>query len=311
MANDSFMEDAEIVRKIQELKRERKAVILSHFYERPEVQDVADHVGDSLELSRIAAKTDADVIVFCSVRFMAETAKILSPQKIVLLPVAEAGCPLSDTITPAQLMEAKARHPHAAVVAYVNCSAEIKALSHYCCTSANALQVVESVPEKEILFVPDGNLGRWVQKHSRKNIILWEGCCPTHQNLKLKDVLDAKARYPDAEVVVHPECPEEICDVADAVMSTAQMIRYCQASSKKTFIIGTEMGLMHRLRKLMPEKTFIQASKTLLCPNMKLTQLEDVYTALKEMKHVIEVPEDIRVKAHQALDAMMSMIPSK
>lgn len=311
MANDSFMDDAELVRKIQELKRERNAIILSHFYERPEVQDVADHVGDSLELSRIAAKNDADVIVFCSVRFMAETAKILSPQKTVLLPVAEAGCPLSDTITPDQLREAKARHPNAVVVAYVNCSAEIKSLSQYCCTSANALQVVESVPETEILFVPDRNLGRWVQKQTRKNIILWEGCCPTHQNLKLKDVLDAKAQYPGAEVVVHPECPEDICDVADAVMSTAQMIRYCLASPKKTFIIGTEMGLMHRLRKLMPEKTFIQASKTLLCPNMKLTQLEDVYTALKEMKHVIEVPEDIRVKALKSLDAMMSMIPSK
>jgi quinolinate synthase len=242
---------------------------------------------------------------------MAETAKILSPQKTVLLPVTEAGCPLSDAITPEQLIEAKAKHPHAAVVAYVNCSAEIKALSDYSCTSANALQVVEAVPETDILFVPDRHLGRWVQKHTRKNIILWDGACPTHQRLKLKDLLDLKAKHLGAEVVVHPECAEDICDAADAVLSTSQMIRYCQQSPIQTFIIGTEMGLMHRLHKLMPEKTFIQASKTLLCPNMKLTQLEDVYEALHEMKHVIEVSEDVRVRAIRSLEAMMAAVPAK
>jgi quinolinate synthase len=311
MANELFLDDAELVRRIQALKSERNAVILAHSYERPEIQDVADHVGDSLELSRMAAKTDADTIVFCSVQFMAETAKILSPQKTVLLPVAEAGCPLSDTITPKQLLEAKAHHPRAAVVAYVNCSAEIKALSDYSCTSANALQVVEAVPEQDILFVPDRHLGRWVQKHSRKNLILWDGACPTHQRLKLKVLLDLKSKHPGAEVVVHPECAEDICDAADAVLSTSQMIRYCQQSKAQTFIVGTEMGLMHRLHKLMPEKNFIQASKTLLCPNMKLTQLEDVYEALHEMKHVIEVSEDVRVRAIRSLEAMMAVVPVK
>jgi len=311
MSLDLFLDDAELVKRITDLKKQRNAVILAHSYERPEVQDIADYVGDSLELSRLAAKTDADVIVFCSVHFMAETAKILSPQKRVLLPAAEAGCPLADMITPDQLREAKAQHPGAAVVAYVNCSAEIKALSDYCCTSANALQVVENVPEKDILFVPDQHLGRWVQKHSAKNLILWNGCCPTHQRMKVKDILDCKAQHPGAEVVVHPEASEDICNMADAVLSTSQMLRYCQQSQSTTFIIGTEMGLLHRLRKTMPEKTFVQPSKSLLCPNMKMTQLEDVYDALKEMKHEIEIPEEIRVAAMRSLDAMMAAVPAK
>jgi quinolinate synthase len=309
MSLDLFLDDSELMARISALKKERNAVILAHSYERPEVQDAADHVGDSLELSRIAAKTDADVIVFCSVHFMAETAKILSPGKKVLLPAAEAGCPLADMITPDQLRGEKARHPGAAVVAYVNCSAEIKAMSDYSCTSANALQVVENIPEKDVLFVPDRHLGRWVQKHSTKNLILWNGCCPTHQRMKVKDILDCKALHPGAEVVVHPESSEDICDMADAVLSTSQMLRYCQKSPATTFIIGTEMGLLHRLRKTMPDKTFVQPSKGLLCPNMKMTQLEDLYESLREMKHEIQVPEDVRVRALRSLDAMMAAVP--
>jgi quinolinate synthase len=311
MSLDLFLDDVELIARIKELKKERNAVILAHSYERPEVQDIADYVGDSLELSRLAAKTDADVIVFCSVHFMAETAKILSPLKTVLLPSAEAGCPLADMITPAQLEAEKAKHPNAAVVAYVNCSAEIKAMSDVCCTSANALQVVNSMPQEEILFVPDQHLGRFVQKQTHKKMILWAGCCPTHQRMKAKDIIAIKQEFPDAVVVVHPESNEDICNMADAVLSTSQMLRYCQASEAKTFVIGTEMGMLHRLRTAMPDKTFIQPSKGLICPNMKMTQLEDVYEALKENKHPIEIPEPIRIKALRALDGMLAAVPTK
>lgn len=311
MSLDLFLDDAELISRIKELKKQRNAIILAHSYERPEVQDIADYVGDSLELSRTAAKTDADVIVFCSVHFMAETAKILSPQKTVLLPAAEAGCPLADMITPAQLEAAKAQHPNAAVVAYVNCSAEIKAMADVCCTSANALQVVNAMPQEEILFVPDQHLGRWVQTQTHKKMILWAGCCPTHQRMKAKDIINLKQQYPDAEVVVHPESNEDICNQADAILSTSQMLRYCQASPAKTFIIGTEMGMLHRLQTAMPDKTFLLPSKGLICPNMKMTQLEDVYESLKNLQHPIEIPETIRVKALKALDGMLAAVPTK
>jgi quinolinate synthase len=311
MSLDNFLDDQELTNRIKELKKKRNAVILSHTYERPEVQDIADHVGDSLELSRLAAKTDADVIVFCSVLFMAETAKILSPKKTVLLPVAEAGCPLSDMITPVQLAEEKAKYPNAAVVAYVNCSAEIKSMADVCCTSANAVQVVNGIPAQEILFVPDQHLGRWVKAHTQKKMILWNGHCPTHQRMKAKDILDLKKKHPEAVVVVHPEANEDICHMADEVLSTSQMLRYCQASPASVFIIGTEMGLMHRLRAVMPDKTFLLPSNNLICPNMKMTQLEDVYESLKELRHPIEIPEPIRVKALKAIDGMMAAVPAK
>ncbi len=311
MSLNLFLDDAELLSRISDLKKQRNAVILAHSYERPEVQDAADFVGDSLELSRLAAKTEADVIVFCSVHFMAETAKILSPRKTVLLPSAEAGCPLADMITPAQLVVEKARHPEAAVVAYVNCSAEIKALSDVCCTSANALQVVDSVPQDEILFVPDQHLGRWVQKHTKKHMTLWAGCCPTHQRMKAKDILEQKRQFPDAVVLAHPESSEDICDLADEVLSTSQMLRYCEGSSAKTFIIGTEMGMLHRLRKSMPEKTFLQPSKGLICPNMKMTQLEDLYESLTEMQHPIEIPAPIRVRALKAIDGMLAVASTR
>jgi quinolinate synthase len=311
MPLDSSANDSELTGLIHRLKKDRKAVILAHSYERPEVQDAADYVGDSLELSRTAAKTDADVIVFCSVRFMAETAKILSPGKTVLIPRPDAGCPLADTLTAEQLAAEKVRHPGAAVVAYVNCSAEVKALADVCCTSANAQQVVESVPEKDVLFVPDRHLGRWIQKHSSKNMFLWDGGCPTHHRLKVDDVLACKAEHPDALLLVHPECVEAVSDMADEVMSTSQMLRYCLQSPAKSFIIGTEMGLLHRLRKDMPDKEFIQPSKGLVCPNMKLTRLEDVAASLRDMKTEVEVPEPVRQRALRALDAMISVVPTR
>ena len=311
MSLDLFLDDEELKSRIAQLKKERNAVILAHSYERPEVQDIADYVGDSLELSRLVAKTDADVIVFCSVHFMAETAKILSPQKTVLLPAQEAGCPLADMITPEQLRVEKAKHPNAAVVAYVNCSAEIKSMADVCCTSANAVQVVNAMPQDEILFVPDQHLGRWVQTQTHEKLILWAGCCPTHQRMKAKDIIDLKQQYPDAKVVIHPESNEDICNMADAILSTSQMLRYCQASDATTFIIGTEMGMLHRLRTAMPDKTFLQPSKGLICPNMKMTQLEDVYESLKELKYPIEIPEEIRIKALKALDGMLAAVPTK
>ncbi len=311
MSLDLFLDDTELIARIQELKKERKPLFWPIVMSGPEVQDIADYVGDSLELSRLAAKTDADVIVFCSVHFMAETAKILSPQKTVLLPAAEAGCPLADMITPAQLEAEKAKYPNAAVVAYVNCSAEIKSMADVCCTSANALQVVNAMPQEEILFVPDHHLGRWVQTQTHKKMILWAGCCPTHQRMKPKDIIALKQEHPDAVVVVHPESNEDICNMADAILSTSQMLRYCQGSPAKTFIIGTEMGMLHRLRTSMPEKSFLLPTKSLICPNMKMTQLEDVYESLKELQHPIEIPEPIRIKALKALDGMLAAVPTK
>ncbi len=308
---DMFWDDTELIEKIQKLKNEKNAFIIAHSYERPEIQDIADEVGDSLELSRLAAKTDADIIVFCSVHFMAETAKILSPQKLVLLPAIEAGCPLADMITPEQLTIEKSKYPDAGVVAYVNCSAEIKAMADVCCTSANAIQVVNAMPQDQILFVPDQHLGRWVQKHSNKKIILWAGGCPTHQRMKARDIFQIKEEHPDALVLMHPEASEELCQLADAVLSTSQMLRFCQNSTAQKFIIGTEMGMLHRLRTAMPNKIFFQPSKGLICPNMKMTQLEDVYESLLELKYPIEIPEHIRIQAKKSLEGMLSVIPVK
>ena len=306
-----FKKPEDMIKRIQALKKEKNAVILAHTYERPEVQDVADHVGDSLELSRIASKTDADVIVFCSVRFMAETAKILSPGKKVLLPVKGAGCPLADYADPAKVLAAKARHPQAAVVSYVNTSAAVKALSDYCCTSANAPQVVNAIPNDEILFVPDRHLGRWTAEQTGKNIHLWEGHCPTHQNIKARDIVELKKTHPKAEVLVHPECCDEVRSLADSCLSTAQMLRHCASSSADTFILGTETGLLHQLNKKVPGKKYLFPGKGPICPNMKKTFLEDVVASLEEMKHEIIRPEDVIAGARKALDAMLAAVPVK
>ena len=289
-------------------KKERNAVILVHNYQRPEVQDVADYLGDSLGLSQQAAKTDAKVIVFCGVHFMAETAAILCPDKTVIMPEVNAGCPMADMITVEKLRALKAQHPGVPVVCYVNTTAEIKAESDICCTSANAAKVVQSLPEKEIIFVPDKYLGMYTQsKVSDKKFIYYEGFCPTHMRILPKHIEEARAKYPGAIVIVHPECRPDVIAVADQVLSTGGMVKFVKESSAKEFIIGTETGIIYRLQKENPGKKFYAATDLAVCPNMKLTTLEKVLWALEDLKTVITVPEDIRLKAKRAIDRMLEV----
>ena len=297
----------ETISKIEALKETREAVILAHNYQRPEVQDIADYTGDSLELSRIAARTDAKVIVFCGVQFMAETAAILSPDKTVLLPVKEAGCPLADMATPEQLRRAREEHPHAAIVSYVNTTAAVKAESDICCTSANAVQVVNSLEAEEIIFVPDRNLGQYVARNSDKDIVLWPGWCPTHITLYAADVLERRREYPNACFMAHPECVPEVLGLADEIASTSGMLAYARHSEADQFIIGTETGLIHALQKENPGREFHAPTEYLICPTMKMTTLGRVLDALETMRYVVAVPEEIQRKARKALDAMMAV----
>jgi quinolinate synthase len=298
----------EIVERIKELKKKRGAIILAHNYQIGEVQDIADFVGDSLDLSRRAAKTDADVIVFCGVHFMAETAKILSPKKTVLLPDLDAGCPLADMVTADALRRKKEENPKAVVVCYVNSSAEVKALSDICCTSANAAKVVESIPaEREIIFIPDKWLGDYVSRVSGRRMLLWNGHCPTHVVILAEGILALKKRYPDAEVLVHPECPRDVVDVADHAFGTMGMINYIKTSPRKDFIIGTEIGILHRLRKENPERRFHPASILAECPNMKLINLEKILWSLEDMRYEIDVKEDVRIRAEEAVLKMLEI----
>ncbi|HBA88973.1 MAG TPA: quinolinate synthase [Geobacter sp.] len=292
---------------IKTLLKERNAVLLAHNYMRDEVQEIADITGDSLALSMEAARTDADVIVFCGVHFMAESASILSPQKTVLLPRLDAGCPMADMVTVEGLVELKAKLPGVPVVTYVNSSAAVKAESDICCTSANALKVVQSLPEQEIIFAPDKNLGSYVARFTDKRFHLWEGYCPTHERLKPEVVRELKAKHPDAPFVCHPECNPAVVALADHACSTTGMYDYCQKSDARKFIIGTEAGILWRLRRDNPDKEFILASPALVCPNMKLTSLEDVLEALETMKPVVKVPEEIRIPAKRALDRMLAI----
>jgi quinolinate synthase len=298
----------EIAGRIGELKKKLNAVIVAHNYQRPEVQDIADFVGDSLELARKCTEVDAQTIVFCGVHFMAESAAILNPQKTVLLSVGDAGCPMADMITGDQLREWKAKYPNATVVCYINSTAEVKAESDYCCTSANAVKLVQSIPAKDILFVPDKNLGHWVSTKTDKNVILYPGCCPPHNRVMPEQVTQARSNYPTAEVVVHPECVPEVVALADAVLSTSQMIRYVSESKSDTFIIGTEQELLYRLRKDNPDKTFYVLSPSLICPNMKKTTLDSVVKTMELVRNVVTVPEDIRIRAKQALDRMLAVV---
>src|SRR5574341_581880 len=318
--------------KILKLKKKLNAIILAHNYQRPEVQDIADITGDSLELSRAASKTDYDVIVFCGVHFMAESASILSPDKTVLLPELGAGCPMADMVTvkgPRKtkrelytdvlgitfefgdeftLLDMKKRHPGVPVVAYVNTSAAVKAESDICCTSSNVVKVVESLKEDTIICIPDRNLSAYAAKRTKKKIISWDGFCNVHHgHLDIEDVNKARADHPDAVLVVHPECPPEIQDMADQITSTSGMLRYCRESNHREFIIGTEEGLLHRLRKENPDKKFYLVSNEMVCPNMKRTRLESVLRAMENMQYVIKVPEDIRVPAKRALDRMLEI----
>jgi len=301
------MEQHSVQTEIKRLLKERNAVLLAHNYMRDEVQELADITGDSLALSIEAAKTDADVIVFCGVHFMAESASILAPEKTVLLPRLDAGCPMADMVSVEALRELKAKLPGVPVVTYVNSSAAVKAESDICCTSANAVKVVQSLEADEIIFAPDRNLGGYVAGFTKKRFHLWEGYCPTHERLRPEVVRELKQNNPDAPFVCHPECNPAVVVLADHVCSTTGMYDYCRKSSARRFIIGTEAGILWRLRQENPEKEFILASPALVCPNMKLTSLEDVLEALSTMQPVVKVPEEIRVPAKRALDRMLAI----
>ncbi len=301
------MENAGLLVEIDRLKQEQNAIILAHNYQIEEVQDVADHVGDSFELSRIAAASDADVIVFCGVHFMAESAAILSPEKTVLLPDLSAGCPLADMIDADQLRDLKLQHPKAAVAIYINSTAAVKAESDICVTSANAVQVVNSLSEDSVLFVPDGNLAHFVAERTAKTIIPWPGYCNTHHRITENDVRQVRELYPDAALVVHPECRPGVVALADAALGTGGMIRYARETDLKNIIIGTEMGMLHRLKKECPDKNFILLSTKLICPNMKYTNLEIILASLEKKEHVITVPPEIRDRAVLALERMLAV----
>ena len=293
---------------IRALLKQHNAVLLAHNYMRDEVQEIADITGDSLGLSMEAAKTDANMIVFCGVHFMAESAAILSPQKKVLLPRPDAGCPMADMVTPAELEALKRQHPGVPVVTYVNSSAEVKACSDICCTSANAIKVVRSLKEDRLIFVPDRNLGRWVAQFvPEKEFIFWEGFCPTHERMTVAAVLQKKAEHPDALFICHPESAPEVTALADHACSTSGMYDYCRTSPATRFIIGTEAGILYKLRLENPGKEFILASPALFCPNMKLTSLEDVLISLQTLSPVVTVPEEIRLRAKSALDRMLAV----
>ena len=293
--------------KIAELKKELRAVIVAHNYQRPEVQDIADFVGDSLELARQCVEVDAQTIVFCGVRFMAETAAILNPARTVLLSEGSAGCPLADMINIDDLRRWKQRYPKASVVSYVNSSAEVKAESDICCTSANGVKVVESVPNNDILFIPDQNLGHYISTQTKKNIILYPGFCYVHHRIKPEQVKLARRLHPDAKVLVHPECRPEVVALADAALSTSQMLRYAKASSHNSFIIGTEEGILHGLRKENPDKSFYLISNGQICTDMKKTTLETLAQTMELRQNRVTVPEEIRLKAKQAVDRMLAI----
>lgn len=297
-----------VIEQIEALKKQRDAIILVHNYQLPEVQEIADYVGDSLELAKLSHDVTCKTILFCGVHFMAETAKIFNPDRKVLMPDLHAGCPMADMISPEQLQKEKDTHPHASVVCYVNSTAHIKALSDICCTSANGVQVTKSVNESEIVFVPDKYLGSYVARHvTDKKFYLWSGYCPTHMVFSKEGVLRIKEEYPHAEIVVHPECRLDVQEIADAICSTSQMITYAKRSAAKTFIICTEVGMLHRLKKENPTKEFIPGNPNAICPNMKLTTLEKVLWSLEDTQYEIEVEESIRSKAFGAIERMVQI----
>lgn len=294
----------QLKRKIRQIAKEKNAVILAHNYQRPEVQDAADFVGDSLELSIKARDTEADIIIFCGVHFMAETAKILSPHKKVVMPRLDAGCPMADMVTVEGLQKEKEKYPEHKVVTYVNSSAAVKAISDVCCTSANAVNVVKNIDSDKILFVPDKNLGNFVARFVSKEIVCWKGFCPTHERLKVEDIVEKKHQYPEAKVLVHPECKPEVVDIADKALSTSGIIKFCKEDDGEIYIIGTEEGILHRLKRENPKKTFILASNKLVCPNMKLTSIEDLYIEVQELKNEVFVSEKVIEGARKALQKM-------
>ncbi|MCD6452724.1 MAG: quinolinate synthase NadA [Dehalococcoidales bacterium] len=302
------MTDIENLRqRIARLKRELGAVVVAHNYQRPEVQDIADITGDSLELARRCTQLDSQVVVFCGVRFMAETAAILNPERTVLLSEADAGCPMADMLTADELREWKRRYPDAAVVCYVNSLAEVKAESDICCTSANGLQIVESLPNDEILFVPDQNLGHYVSTQTKKHVILYPGFCYVHHRIKPEQIEMARRLHPEAEVLVHPECQPGVIALADAALSTSQMLRYVKASPHQSFVIVTEEGLLHSLRRQNPDKSFYLLSGSQICDDMKKTTLETVARTMELKRNIITIPEDIRLGAKRAVERMLAV----
>ena len=298
--------------KIQNLKQQRRAVILAHNYQPGEIQDLADFTGDSLGLSIKASKTDAEIIVFCGVQFMAETAAVLSPNKTVLLPDKTAGCPMADMITAEQLAALKQKYPEALVVCYVNSPVEVKAESDYCCTSANAVEVVSSLPkDRKIIFVPDQHLGMYVAEQTGRELVLWPGYCISHVLITEDDIKNAKAKNPDAVVLAHPECSEPVKDLADHMLSTGQMLRFVEKTAAKKFIIATEIGIIHTLKKRNPNAEFIAASEKAICSNMKKITLAKIINSLENMEYKIEIPDDIRRKAQKSLDRMVEILPTR
>ncbi|MBI4452586.1 quinolinate synthase NadA [Candidatus Woesearchaeota archaeon] len=302
----SLMNDNEkLIELILELKKQRNAVILVHNYQRPEMFRIADYIGDSLGLSVAAAKTDADVILFCGVKFMAETAKVLSPHKTVLLPNLDAGCSLADMADVKKLKEIKEKYPDAAVVSYVNTTADVKAISDICCTSANAVEVVNSLPNKKIIFLPDRNLGRYVQQHTDKEIILWDGYCFVHDKLDAQTLMDFKQRYPDAKVIAHPECKDELLKLSDYICGTGGMAKFAKSDGSKNFIVVTECGMTDKLRQDVPEKNFLSFCN--ICPYMKSTTLPLVARSLVTNTNEITLPEKIIRDARKAIDRMLEI----
>ena len=302
------MPKEKLAQNITRLKRERGAVILAHNYQPPEIQDIADHLGDSLDLSRLAQRVEQRVIIFCGVRFMAETAAILSPDKKVILPDPTAGCPMADMLSLDDLLSLKKKHPEDAVVMYVNSTAEVKAHTDICCTSANAIKVVEGIPaEREIIFGPDQHLGGWVRSQTGRKMIIWRGYCHSHQKILPAQIEEMRERYQDAVVMVHPEVNPEISSMADEVIGTGSMIRFAGESRADTFIVGTEVGMVYRLSNLYPEKRFIAASRHAICPNMKKITLEKILLSLENQEPVITVPGEIAARARRSIERMVEI----
>lgn len=297
------------IEEIKRLKKEKNAIILAHFYQPKEIQEIADYLGDSLKLAQIAKESNADILVFCGVHFMAETAKILNPEKKVLLPVMNAGCLMADMITGADLRQYKLTHPKTKIITYVNSSAEVKAESDCICTSTNALKIIKHYTDQKepILYCPDQNLAKYAMKEGNISFDAWNGCCPIHHDLDIKEVLQRKKEHPNALILAHPECQLSILDLADYVGSTKQLLDYVKVSSADTFIICTEEGVLHAMKRVCPEKCFILAHQSLVCPSMKYTTLKDVYACLSEEINEIKVPEELSKKAKIALERMLKL----
>lgn len=316
LSPDSTKTDAlphDLFEAIDALKQELNAVILAHYYQDPDIQDVADYIGDSLELSRKAANTDADAIVFAGVHFMAETAKILNPQKLVLLPDLNAGCSLADSCPPEAFAQFKAAHPDHLVVSYINCSAAIKAMSDIICTSSNAVKIINQIPEHQpIIFAPDRNLGRYVMEQTGRDMVLWQGSCMVHENFSEKKIIQLKIQHPDAEIIAHPECEPPVLRHATYIGSTSALLKYVQASAKEAFIVATEPGIIHQMQKQAPDKRFIPAPPMNSCacnecPHMRLNTLEKLYLAMKNRAPEIILPEETRLAALRPIERMLEM----